>query len=225
MSPAAGLMLVEKIVPIIEATVPHAVKTVGAEDFGELVQDTVTMAAQMVESCETRGHPIYPNSVAYYAIQHAKTGRRSYGATRTDALCPAAQLDGKSTVASMDEVVSDESEDGLTLHDLLAAPSEDPAQQAGRQIDWAELMVNFTDRELAILKATINGEQLDLLAQQFGVCAARVTLLKREIGRQIRLRWGDSALEDATRAPAWAGSITAVRERAACRHARATEAG
>ncbi len=221
MSPVVGALLVDSVVPIIAATVPHAVKTVGAEDVGELVQDTVVMAAQILDSCEARGKAIIPNSIAFYAISLAKTGRRSYGATRTDAMCPAAQLDGNATIASMDEEIPDEQGEGLTFHDMLAAPVEDPAQQAGRAVDWSALMDDLSDRDLAVLRATVNGDHLDRLAAQLGVSAPRVTQIKRAVGQQIRTRWGETALGDVTRSPLWAGTINAGRERAACRLARA----
>ncbi len=221
MSPVAGALLIDKIWPIIAATVPHAVKPVGAEDHGELIQDTVTMAAQILQSCESRSRPIIPKSVAFYAIQLAKTGRRSYGSTRTDALCPAAQIDGNSTVASLDEVVPDHGEDGDTLHDMLAGPAEDPAQAAGRKLDWAGLMAGMGKRDLAVLEATVNGNQMDRLAAQLGISAPRVTQIKREIGRRIKDRWGADALPNVTRMPLWAGTIKAGREQSLCQHERA----
>ena len=221
MSPAAGLLLVGQVMPIIQATVPRVVKPVGAEDAGELVQDTLTMAAQLVESLEARGKPIYPGSVAYYAIQHAKHGRRSYGAIRTDAMCPAAQLDENVRMAAMDEAITGEQGDEMTLHDLLPGRWEDPSQAAARELDWAELLEDCNERDVALLQTTINGESLSLLADQFGVSPARVTQLKRELGRQISLRWGPSALADVARSPAWVGSVNAARERQACRHERA----
>ena len=79
MSPAAGLVLVQEIAPRIQAAVPRTVKPVGAEDFGEVVADTIAMAAKMVESCEAQGKPIYASSIAYFSIQAAKEGRRSTG--------------------------------------------------------------------------------------------------------------------------------------------------
>jgi DNA-directed RNA polymerase sigma subunit (sigma70/sigma32) len=91
----------------------------------------------------------------------------------------------------MDEAVETEDGDALSLHELLAAPAEDPAQQAARELDWSELMEDMDERDLALLRTTINGESLDLLARQFGVSAPRITQIKREIGEQIRLRWGD----------------------------------
>ena len=226
MSPVAGMLLVNEIVPRIQAAVPRTVKPVGAEDFGELVQDTIAMAANMVESCEARGTPLYPGSIAFYAIQAAKHGRRSTGATRTDALCPAAQLDDSVTMASMDEIVPGDEDDGeVSLHEMLAAPAECVARQAARELDWADLVEDMDSdgRDLAILKTSINGDRLDVLARHFGVTPARVTQLKRELGRQIQLRWGTTVLEDVARAPAWTSSINTSRERQACRHARAKQ--
>ena len=220
MSPAAGLMLVNEIVPRIQAALPRSVMPVGADDIGELIQDTVCSAAQMLDAAEQSGQPLHPSGVAYYAIQRTKAGRRSYGATRTDALCPAAQLDKRVSLASMDEPVPDQPDDSLTLHDLLAGGSEDPAQRAAREIDWAELMEECDERDLAILRTILSGDRMDRLAKQFGVSAPRITQLKRELGEQILMRWGASALEDVVRAPSWVGSINATRERQACRHER-----
>lgn len=45
MSPAAGMMLTNEIVPILNATVPRVVKAIGSEDPEELVQDAVASAA------------------------------------------------------------------------------------------------------------------------------------------------------------------------------------
>ena len=225
MSPYCGEILVGSVGPIIAATVHRAIKPVGSETFEELVQDGMAIAAGMLDSAERRGQPLLAKSTAYYALQQLKTGRRSTGATRTDAMCPAAQLDDNVTVASMDEVVPGDEGDGeLSLHELLAAPAEDPAHQAARELDWSELMGDMSERDIALLRTTINGDSLGLLAQQFGVSAPRITQIKREIGEQIRLRWGKTALADVARAPAWAGSINAAHERQACRHARAQEA-
>jgi hypothetical protein len=223
MSPAAGLLLVTEIMPRIQVAVPRSVLTVGAEDHRELVQDTLCSAAQMLDAAERSGKPLYPSSIAYYAIQRTKSGRRSLMAGRTDAMCPGLQLDGEVALGSMDDAVETQEGDELTLHDLLAGSDEDPAQAAARELDWAALLEDCNERDVAILRTTMNGESLSVLARQFGVSGARITQLKREIGRQIQLRWGPTVLEDVARGPAWAGSINASRERQACRHERASE--
>jgi hypothetical protein len=225
MTAHAGALLVSQIMPIITATVPQVVKPVGSETVEELVQDATATAAKMVESCERRGKQIIPNSIAYYAIQQAKHGRRSYSASRMDALCPSAQLDSAVQVEFMDgEEVECDAGESLSLHELLACHGEDPAQTATRRLDWAELMEEFNERDIAVLQCTVNGGRLDELAARLGIGSARVSQLKREIGKQVKLRWGEDALTIAMHIPAWNGSLKAVRERQACRHERALEA-
>jgi len=163
MSPEAGLMLVKKILPIVRVTVPRAVKPANAEDGQELIQDVVASAAAMLDAAERAGRPLYPRSVAYYCIQRAKSGRRSYGATRTDVMAPATQLDGQAHLDYLDAPVAtgeDGLDDGYNLHDVLASKYEDPAQRAAREIDWAELLLDLNERDIALLRCTAQGGKL-----------------------------------------------------------------
>lgn len=224
MTAYAGALLVSQIIPIISATVPRAVRPVGSETFEELVQDVTATAAKFVDSCERRGKQIIPNSIAYYAIQQAKEGRRSYSASRMDAMCPSAHLDEAVSTDSLDAAIGDPVDDELTLLDLLSCRDEDPSHRAARELDWAELLEDFNERDIAVLQCTVNGDRLDELAARFGVSSARLSQLKRELGRQVKLRWGVDALENAMRLPTWTGNVNAVREHQACAHERALEA-
>lgn len=225
MSPETARILVDEVLPRIRSAVPNSVKRVGCEDVEELTQDTVAQAAMALESCENRKVPIYPASVAYFAIQRAKSGRRSYGATRSDALCSACQLDGKSTLSSLDEPLPVEGgNECYTLHDVLSNDTEDPSQVAARELDWNELLGTLTDRELAIVEATANGDQLDRLAVKLGISPPRVTQIKQAIGRQVKARWGAGVLADVARPPRWSSSLMATWQRELCRHARAKAA-
>ncbi len=223
MTVQAARMLVDEILPRIQSAVPRCVKAVGAEDGEELIADVTAMAAEGIESCEERGVPLHPGSICYYAIQRAKTGRRSYGAGRMDAMSPAAQLDGRSALASMDEGIPADGDGGeaTTLHDVLGSDAEDPSQAAARKIDWAALVANLDARKLGILKAFADGGKLQALARKFRVSAPRITQLKAELARQIKEAWGDGAIADAVRAPSWRAGIAAGRERSLCRHERA----
>ena len=223
MSPEAGMLLLNEIVPIITATVPRVVRPVGAEDSRELVQDAVASAAQMVDAAERAGKPIRPSGIAYYAIQRAKSGRRAMSAGRTDAMCPGLQLDRAVTMDSLDAPVEDAvtGEEASTLHDLLAAQTEDPAQAAGREIDWAELLHRLSDREIQLLTLTAEGGRLNKLARKFGVSEPRVCQLRRELGQRVQEMWGAAALQNATSEPAWKErDIRAARGRTACRRER-----
>jgi hypothetical protein len=86
MSPQAGAVLVEQIAPRLRSAIPHCVKTVGAEDGEELVQDGIAMAAKMLDTLERKGKQVTPGNVAYYCILHLKSGRRSHSAGRSDVM-------------------------------------------------------------------------------------------------------------------------------------------
>ena len=223
MSPAAGMLLVEEIMPIIQGTIPRVARPVGAEDSRELVQDTIASAAQMLDSAERAGKPLHPSGIAYYAIQRTKSGRRSTGACRTDAMCAGIQLDRKVALESMDAPLdSDHAEgEGGNMHDLLAAQGEDPSQTAAREIDWSDLLLRLDDRDVDLLVLTAEGGKLNKLARKFGVSQARVCQLRRALGRRVQDLWGASALQDATRESSWArNNVRTARERAACRRER-----
>src|SRR5210317_969155 len=140
MSPNAGLMLVQQIQPLIMAAIARgAVRLVGSEDPDELVQDTLANAAAMLDRAESARKPCTASTVAYYAIQAAKGGRRANYKGRRDAMCPAAALDGNVRTVSMDEPIAGGDEGGtgeFNLHDCLADRREGPDEEAARRVDW-----------------------------------------------------------------------------------------
>ncbi|HEX3940620.1 MAG TPA: hypothetical protein VHX11_03970, partial [Acidobacteriaceae bacterium] len=91
MSPQAGLVLVREIAPRLRSAIP-GVRKVGAEDDEELLQDGLTMAAEMLHNLERRGKSVTPGNVAYYCLLHLKSGRRSYSGGRTDVMGSGTQL-------------------------------------------------------------------------------------------------------------------------------------
>ena len=223
MSPTAGTMLVEEILPIITANVPRGVRRTGSEDAEELVQDTLCSAAQMLDSAERSGVPLYPSSIAYYSIQRSKTGRRSTSAGRMDAMCPAAQLDRAVSLTSMDAEIEENAtgEETVSMHELLAAQTEDPAQTAARELDWSELLQQLDERQIEILTLTAQGGRLEKLAFKYGVSNARVCQLRRRLGQRVQHLWGATALQDATREASWKrNNLHTAGEKAACRRER-----
>lgn len=222
MSPEAGKLLLERIVPIISSMVPVKVRTVGSEDYQELIQDCTVSAANMIHAAESAGKRLIPQSIAYYAIQRAKTGRRSMYAGRADAMAPSTSLDGNAYVESMDQPLHDElSEDGnFTLHDVLATPSDDTAHRAGRSCDWSEFTRHCDDREQAILRAIAEGRKLNKLARRLKVSAPRVSQMQKQIGARLHELWGPEALLNATAEPKWHLGMRAHHERRQAKYER-----
>src|SRR5471030_2733429 len=105
MTAQAGDMLVEQIAPRLRTLVPKSVKPVGAEDPEELLQDAITIAAQMLHRVEVSGKTVTAGNIAYYVILHMRSGRRSQGSSRVDTMGIGTQLDHKSAVLSFEEEV------------------------------------------------------------------------------------------------------------------------
>ncbi len=136
MTPQAGDLLVNEIVPRIRSSILRYVRLVGSEDAEEVSQDAIAMAAAMLERVEAQSKKVTPGNIAFYAVQMLRSGRRSTGSSNADVMGIGTQLNGRSMVQSFDEPVISEGDNSLTLVDLLASDSEDPSIAAARKLDW-----------------------------------------------------------------------------------------
>ena len=107
MSPQAGWILQEEVVPRLRSAIPTNVSHIGSEDAEELIQDSYCLAAKLLDHAEKQNKPVTPGNIAYYTILHMKSGRRSTGNSNADVLGSATQLNGRSTTTSFDEPVLD----------------------------------------------------------------------------------------------------------------------
>lgn len=226
MSPQAGVVLVNEIMPIIEATIPRVAKPGIGEDAEELIQDATASAAGMIDSMESAGKRPIAKSIAYYAIQRTKVGRRSYSAGTCDALSPATSIRRKISRTSMDKDHTDVTDGtSASLHDVMATPGDDPATEAARSLDWSLMISSLNKRERDVLAAIADGRPMKSLARKYKVSAPRITQIARDIGNKVRASWGPDTLADAIMEPSWIrGAIRAGLERLACRHERALNA-
>ena len=218
MTATGGMILVKQVLPLIMAAIHHgAVKPVGSEDREELIQEATAIAARTLDSCESRGKPVSPNSLAYYAIQSLKTGRRSCGGSRQDVMSPGAALDRRVALASMDETIGQdlEQDSDITLHDCLAGHGESADQVAARRLDWPVAAERLNSRESYVVQETALDTPCVDMARKLKVSTPRVTQIKREIAGKFRQAWGEDALQDAVREPTWHSQLRAHSERRA----------
>ena len=223
MSPHASWLLVNDIVPRLKSSISTSVRPVGCEDHDELVQDGTAIAAKMLHSAEFQGKQVSAGNIAYYAVQHLKSGRRSTGYHKTDPLHAAAQLSGRSRMHSLDEPVAGEEEslqETLTLGDMLACRADDPAVDAGRRLDWAQLVAKLDRVTRAILRALADGRELTLLARSLGRSRSTLQTHKQQLARLIREYLGKDILRQVQELPRYRNAINASRERQACRWER-----
>lgn len=202
-------MLLEEIAPRLRSVIPRCVRKVGAEDDEELVQDALVTAAKMLQSVETAGKQVTAGNIAYYVILHMKSGRRSSGCGRTDALASATQLDGKSSVMSMeDEVGYDpELDEPITLVELIAEEREDPAMAGGRNVDWDEFLRSHDYRYGIIVAGIIQGLNLGQTARATGLQYHQLTYLKQRLVDDLVAFMGHKAIADAARIPSWRANL------------------
>ena len=137
MSPRAGFILQDQIIPRLRSAIPTVCHCVGSEDAQELIQDSIAMAAKLLHNTEQAGKQVTPGNIAYYTIQHLKSGRRSTGSSTVDVYGSGTQLNGKTRLNSLEEVVASNEEYGgeiFELHDVLSRDEEDPGTKAARRI-------------------------------------------------------------------------------------------
>ncbi len=223
MSPQAGWILQKEVVPRLRSAIPRTVYCVGAEDHDELVQDATAIAAKMLHSAEVAGKQVTSGNIAFYAILHLKSGRRSTGSSNTDAMAIKTQLNGKVRINSFDEPAAVEDATGgeiFTFSDVISGDAEDPSTVAGRNLDWQALMARLTAREKAIVEYLLQGRTVSDVAMAFKVSRSTMQVSKNRLVNLIREFMGTDILIEVLRVPGWRNSLNATRERVACRYER-----
>jgi len=225
MTTEAGCVLVDQVVPLLTAIVGRgAVKPIGCEDHRELVAEGVALAAAMLASAEASGKEVSASSLAHYAAQSLKAGRRTYGAGRQDALSAAAALDGRVAVGSLDaEFGASDAEDGdtLTLHDVLGDGGDCVSEQVARRMDWALVDQSLDRRSLAVVRETACGYGPSEIGKMVGVTPPRIVQIKRKAAEVIDGVWGEGQWREALKPSAHAAGKRAAAAKRACRAERA----
>jgi hypothetical protein len=216
--------LVNEILPRLRSAVPLVARGVGAEDPEELIGDATLHAARILHSAEARNKTVSASSVAYYAIEHTRSGRRSCGNSASDVHGAATQLKGRSKLESMEQVVASNEECGgeiWELHDVLSTDADDPGSKAARKMDWSEFVSGLSAREQAVIECLVAGRSLRNAAKRFRVCDSTMQGDKRKLAVKILDFMGFDILIEVRRSPRWKDDLMTSRERLACKHLRA----
>jgi len=218
MSPEACEALMGQILPRLKAAVPRCVRTVGAEDHEELVQDGIALAARMLHNSEQAGKMAPPASVAYYTLQHLRSGRRSTGNSRADVLATGTQLDLSSSVLSLEEEVGFDEElcEPIVLGDLLACRADDPAMAGGRNVDWDEFLETHDDRYGTIVSSIAKGEKPAETAKALGINYSQFQWIRLNLEADLMEHMGEEILDESVQVPTWRGNLRVRSERVAC---------
>ena len=221
MSPQASWILQEEISPRIAASVPRSIRCVGSEDHQELVQDGICMAAKMIERVEQQGKlgRVGPSNIAYYCLQHLKSGRRAAGSSAVCVYGSMTQLNGSSGLRSLNEIVS-ESEVGdeiFELQDVISTDHEDPATQAARSLDWQTFLKTLTEAERVLVDCLVNGLGVKEAAKKARVCYWTMQHYRQKLAVKLLDFMGADILKEIAQTPAWRIGLDCQHELMACR--------
>jgi hypothetical protein len=195
MSPQAGELLLNEVAPRIRSSMP-SLMPIGSEDPEELAQDTLAIAAGLLESTERRGKQVTPGNIAYFAIRLSRQGRRSTRYKKNDVMHPATQLCGRSRVQSLDDPIASEST---------------------RRLDWTRLVACLDATARAILCCMLEGEDLISLVPKLKRSHTALRNDKRRLAMLVLEHLAEDILRQVQELPAWMDNLVANRETFACR--------
>lgn len=227
MSPQAAWILESQIAPKLTSSVRHHVRPVPPEDHDEVAQDAIAMAAQMLHRAEQNGKQVSAGNIVYYTLKMARSGRRSAGFSKTDALGTATQMYGRSSTVSMDESFfpGAEGEEGTSLYDLLSTDREDPVMAGARRLDWEEFLAGLSELEIGMLVCLAEGREMQGLARALRVSSSKLSGDKGRLANRIKEFFGSDVLQAIAVEPGWKCQMRAQRERTACRRISEATAG
>ena len=171
MNPSTESVLLREVQPRLRNAI-HTVPAVGSDDPEELLQDGLVIALLLLNSTRRSRKNVTAGNVAYYTAKCLRSGRRSTGYRKADALHPAANSSGRCRVHSFEEQVAIDRSTGepLTLGEILPARDDDPATQACRRLDWNQLIQRLDAITKAVLVCLATCEELTSLVVRFRKC-------------------------------------------------------
>jgi hypothetical protein len=234
MSPQAGFLLQDQIVPRLQSAIPNVCHCVGSEDAQELIQDSIAMAAKMMDGAEQAGkkvvrfagrrsNEVTAGNITFYTIEKLRSGRRSTGSSVVDVFGSGTQLNGTTRLNSLEEVVASSDEAGgeiFTFNDVLSRDEEDPGTRAARKLDWEEFMAGLSARDQAVIECLIEGKTVSAMARKLRVSDWTIKNRKKSLAVKIVEFMGPEILIDIQRRPEWKQNLEATREKMVCKYER-----
>jgi len=229
-----GEVLINDVVPRLRAAA-SSVPVVGHEDREEILADMTATAAAMIDSAERAGKKFSAGNIAFYASRAARTGRRSTGTSRVDAMAPAALIRGRVRHEHLDgDPGRDSDAEGAcarvcecvpaapALHDIAwdesASLPTDPSEEAARNLDWAAFIAGRSPRFRMAILVLARGGTMREAGRLCGIGDSAARLLRKRLAAAVLEFFGAEVVERLIGGalPAWVDDLRTNRER----HAR-----
>ena len=222
MSPQDEHLLLHHVVPRLRSAIRIAVAHVGSEDDAELLQDGTLMAAKILSNASRKGKRVTAGNVAFYTLQHLKSGRRTVGGSNSDVLGAATQLHGRSTVSSIQEEVpmSSETDETVAVSELMSRDEEDPSTKATRKLDWEQFYGSQDRNGRQLLNCIAQGCETPEISRKLKFTRLAVRERTSQLRTDLKSFFGPGVIAEVCRSPQWFNDLRAVKEHLACRGER-----
>ncbi len=219
MSPENEYLLLHDVVPRLRSAIRIAVAHVGSEDDTELLQEGTVMAAKILTNATRKGKRVTAGNVAYYTLQHLKSGRRTVGYSSVDVLASGTQLNGRSSVSSIHEEVPmcADTDETVPVSELMSRDEEDPCTKATRKLDWEQFYGTQDRNGRQLLTCIAEGcETPPEISRKLKLTRLAVRERTDQLRTAVKSFFGDGVIAEVCRAPQWFNDLRAVKEHLAC---------
>ena len=215
MSPEAGNILVAEIMPRIQKYMKRNIcRMYGSEDTEELTADCLAWAAKTVTADEKAGRTIKPKSIAYVAVLRARYGLRSTGVRQRDVLDPMAQKLNRAKLVSLDQPLMTNNENNVRYwREVLADVSDDPAEKAGRNLDWSDALKKLKAIQRDILTSELDGRSRQDLATKYDLTLSMIHHYVRRSRKILAEHWQPEDINTFRQQSLWRKHVRTYRER------------
>ena len=219
MNPSIEELLLQEVQPRLRNAIAHTIPRVGSDDEAELVQDGLVIALGLLDSTRRSLKKVTAANVAFYTIKYLRSGRRSTGYRKADAMHPAAGLNGRCRVHSFEEraAIDRSTDEPLTLGEILPARDDDPATAASRRLDWEKLIQQLDEITKAVLMCLANCEELTGLVKRIRKSRSTIQNHKDRLACLVKEHLGEDILRQIQEQPGWHNDMRVTREKLACR--------
>jgi len=173
--------------PSVEKVAGHAFKYMNPEAKEEVVAETTAAAWKNHFHYSMKGKQLPVSSVAHYAVQNVRMGRRFAGTSSTDALSPRTKLLGRSRVSRFVE--------GFSVSKALMNKRtwENPLEAVRIKLDYAKFLrlPDVKEQERKVFRLIAQGHTTAEIAEKMKVTPPRICQIKNSIGRKLKafFRW------------------------------------
>ncbi len=180
------------------------------------------MAAKILTGATRKGKRVTAGNVAFYSIQHLKSGRRTVGYSSVDVLASGTQLNGRSTVSSIHEEVpmSSETDETVPVSESMSTDQEDPSTKATRKLDWQQFYRTQDRNSRQLLNCMAEGQSTGEIAGRLKLTRMAIHQQTDQLRTDLKSFFGAGVIAEVCRSPQWFNDLRAVKEHLACRGER-----